>query len=267
MLTDFFENVLLGYAPDVYRRLAVAGLHAGMCDVQHRCAVAGALWLLGRMWAEAKFPDGVDRALVQQFSDAVIEVFGYRRAAMVVAPDFAEPLVRELADGDFGTFSFPRIDDFPPVGDVGPQQRTCTPPQAVCQPPQVVFGLPPLVVGGDVAVISAGAVPEAHRLVQQLTNPQSALPWINGYGGFLAANTSTPSTSYTPELRALAEQLNSNERSIEFDLSDQLGAPGGRAGLWRVLQDFLGKVGGRGADADLGGAVDQALAELQKFEG
>ncbi len=45
----------------------------------------------------------------QQFPDAIVEVFGHRRAAMVLASDFAEPVVRSFAadPDDVGLFTFP----------------------------------------------------------------------------------------------------------------------------------------------------------------
>ena len=94
VLTDFFENVLLGIAPAVYSALATA-------DSPHpsrQPQFAAALRLLGTMWsAPGALAGGVERSLVQQFPDAIVEVFGHRRAAMVLASDFAEPVVRSFA--------------------------------------------------------------------------------------------------------------------------------------------------------------------------
>ena len=93
MLTDFFENVLLGCSPEAYTN--PAGHRARLSTEP---AVEQALTLLGRLWTPSgTLAGGVRRSLVQQYSDAVVEVFGYHRAAMVVAPDFVEPLVRDYA--------------------------------------------------------------------------------------------------------------------------------------------------------------------------
>lgn len=246
MLTDSFENVLLGCAREVYDLLAGAGPEARLSD---KPAVRQALELLGDMWA-SPLAGGVDRALVQQFPDAVIEVFGYRRAAMVVAPDFAEPLVRELAGGDFDTFTFPVID------------ACAVDPDQACRQ-----GKPPLVVGGDVAVLRAGASEHARDLVRLLGQPEAARPWIEGRGGFLAANPGIPNIAYSPALEKLAGQISEKDQLIRFDLSDQLGPLGGSSGLFRVLQDFLEQVGGgRGDRADRAGAVNQALDALRVLE-
>lgn len=251
MLTDFFENVLLGYAPKTYDRLAGHGRNARLSE---EGAVRSALELVGRMWAQASLPGGVNRALVQQFSDAVVEVFGHRRAAMVVAPDFAEPLVRSITGGDpdFGIFRFPSIDVARPIAGPGPEEP---------EPRK------PLIAGGDVIVLRDGASEHARNFVRRLADPRAPLPWITDPGGFLAANPDTPLDSYSTALRGLARDLVDERQSIRFDLSDQLGALGGRDGLWRVLQDFLAQVGGQGAEADLIGAVDRAIRALRELEG
>jgi len=94
VLTDFLENVLLGSAPSTYRELATAAQPRPSQQPQ----VAAALRLLGTMWsAPGALAGGVERSLVQQFPDAIVEVFGHRRAAMVLASDFAEPVVRSFA--------------------------------------------------------------------------------------------------------------------------------------------------------------------------
>ncbi|MGH4007934.1 MAG: ABC transporter substrate-binding protein [Pseudonocardiaceae bacterium] len=250
MLTDFFENVLLGLAPKAYDRLALPG---GNARLSEEGAVRSALSLVGQMWAQASLPGEVNRALVQQFSDAVVEVFGHRRAAMVVAPDFAEPLVRSVTgdDPDFGIFRFPRIDAAPPIADSIPEESERR---------------PPLLAGGDVIVLRTEFNEHARDLVRRLADPRAPLPWITDPGGFLAANTNTPLDSYSTALRGLAKDLVDERQSIRFDLSDQLRALGGRDGLWRVLQDFLVQVAGRGAEADLSGAVNRAIRALHEFE-
>lgn len=242
MLTDFFENVLLGCAPEAYTNLAG---HRARLSTEP--AVEQALTLLGRLWAPPEtLAGGVRRSLVQQYSDAVVEVFGHHRAAMVVAPDFVEPLVRDYAHGDFGIVTFPAVD-----GDQAHPVRG--------------GGTAPLVVGGDVAVLTAPASEAARNLVELLAGSQAPLPWIRGYGGFLAANQHDPGAPYSPELRELADQLTGNSQSIRFDLSDRLGPLGGGEGLWQVLQKFLQDVGERGED-QVPPAVDRALARLGELE-
>jgi alpha-glucoside transport system substrate-binding protein len=116
MLTGFFENVLLRNDPGTYDALAARSrdprlwLSAG---------VRAALAMLADMWGRpGTFAGGVNRALLQQFPDAVLEVFRFHRAAMVVAPDFAESVIRRVGvpDRDVATFTFPAR-----AGSTGPE--------------------------------------------------------------------------------------------------------------------------------------------------
>jgi alpha-glucoside transport system substrate-binding protein len=233
VLTDFFENVLLGIAPAVYSGLATA-------DSPHpsrQPQVAAALRLLGTMWsAPGALAGGVDRSLVQQFPDAVVEVFGHRRAAMVLASDFAEPVLRYFAadPNDIGLFTFPALS-----------------PGAA----------PPVVVGGDVMVLPKPTSDDALDLVRRLAAPTAVDPWIKE-GGFLVDGRDS---GYSPELTRLAEQLSEPGGLLQFDLSDRLGRLGDINGLWRVLTDFLVRIGGRGGDV-VPDAVDAAMTELRKVE-
>lgn len=233
-LTDFFENVLLGSAPTVYRGLAAGTASWGGPEV------VKAFRQLGRMWAA---PDtlagGAYRAQGQQFSGAVMEVFGHRRAAMVVTADFAEPVVRQFAAEPDKVGVFP----FPGFG-----------------------GERPLVAGGDVAVLPKPAGPHARDLLRRLADTSAPLPWIERYGGFLAANPVTDPDSYSDELKNLATQFTEPGQTVEFDLSDQIGALGGPDGLWRVLQDLLVRVTRRGPD-DVPDAAVEAARTMARLSG
>ncbi|MEV6285319.1 ABC transporter substrate-binding protein [Kribbella sp. NPDC051770] len=232
-LTDFLENVLLGTAPDAYRALAVAE-HPRPSRVPE---FASALQQLATMWAApGALAGGVERSLTQQFPDAVLEVFGHRRAAMVVASDFAEPVIRSFAadPADVSLFTFP------------------------------AFGAgaaAPVVVGGDVMVLQRPATDDAWDLLRRLATPAAPAPWISS-GGFLVDGRTT---GYSPELTRLADQLVAPGTSLQFDLSDRLGDLGGIDGLWRVLTDLLVQVGNRGQDV-VPEAVRSALDELGKVE-
>lgn len=244
-LTDFFENVLLGCDPDAYDRLA----GSDRPRLSAEPAVADALRLLGQMWAaDGVLAGGLRRSMVQQFADAVVQVFGHRKAAMVVAPDFAEPVVNQFADdpSDVGVFTFPEV-------DAGHGGRATAPRR-------------PLIVGGDLAVLPRPASARAEDLVRRLAGARAAQPWISRFGGFLSANPAIPELGYSPALRELAADLAGRAGELRFDLSDRLGPLGGPAGLWRVLQDFLARVGG-GDGADVAGAVEHALSRLRDLEG
>ncbi|MEU0089792.1 ABC transporter substrate-binding protein [Kribbella sp. NPDC006257] len=234
VLTDFLENVLLGSSPSTYRALSTANHPRPSQSPEF----AAALRLLGSMWsAPGTFVSGVERSLTQQFPDAIVEVFGYRRAAMVLASDFAEPVVRSFAadPADIGLFTFP------PIG---------------------AGTAAPVVVGGDVMVLPRPTTDNAKDLVRRLAAPAAVDPWI-ATGGFLADGRTT---GYSPELTRLAEQLVTPGTSLQFDLSDRLGRLGDINGLWRVLTDFLVRIGNRGSEL-VADAVDDALAELKQVEG
>lgn len=232
VLTDFLENVLLGIAPSVYLGLATATNPRPSQQPQF----GAALRLLGTMWsAPDLLAGGVKESLVQQFPDALVEVFGHRKAAMVLASDFAEPVVRSFAadPNDIGLFTFP---------------------------PMTAGAAAPVVVGGDVMVLQKPTSDDARDLVRRLSATTAVDPWI-AEGGFLVDGRTT---GYSPELTRLAEQLTRPGEQLQFDLSDRLGRIGDINGLWRVLTDFLIAVGGR--DSAVQDAVDDAMTELQKVE-
>ncbi|MEU8221554.1 ABC transporter substrate-binding protein [Kribbella sp. NPDC048915] len=240
VLTDFLENVLLGTAPKVYADLATA-THPRPSQYPE---FAAALRLLGAMWsAPGVLAGGVKASLVQQFPDALVEVFGHRKAAMVLASDFAEPVVRSFAADpfDIGLFTFP---------------------------PMTSGVAAPVVVGGDVMVLPKPATDDARDLVRRLSMPAAPDPWIK-VGGFLVDGRTT---GYSPELTRLAEQLTNPGDQLQFDLSDRLGGLGGINGLWRVLTDFLIAVGRPGdfapdtVDDVVEAAVGKAMAALRTVE-
>ncbi|MGK8522583.1 ABC transporter substrate-binding protein [Nocardia asteroides] len=237
VLTDFFENALLAESPRFYNDLA-----SGRAQEWDNPAVRAALRHLGVLWGNRHaFPGGVGVALTRQFSDAVREVFQHRHAAAVVAPDFAEPIVRSAVRASgrevrdvVGVAPFPSI--------------TATSGR-------------PKIVGGDVIVVTDQASRRADDLVEKLAGARAPLPWIERYGGFLAPNLRTEA-NYSPLLASSARELNTRSA---FDLSDRIGAVGGREGLWRVLTEFLIAIGD-GAQARVAGSIDRAIAALDHFE-
>ncbi|MQA86101.1 MAG: extracellular solute-binding protein [Streptosporangiales bacterium] len=258
-LTDFFENVLLASARDTYDRLAAPSLPRPWTSP----AVRRALRLLGRMWSpQGALAGGARRCMVLQFQDALLEVFRYGRAAMVVVPDFAELVINRFAadPSTVGVFTFPAVD--------GDDEDPVPGPHA-----------PPVVVGGDVAVLAKPSNRHARDLVTRLATPTAPLPWINPDGGrgadsrstshgggFIAAHLDTPMTEYSRRLRPLAERLaRPAGRMLRFDLSDRVGPVGSTQGMFRVLQDFLENVGDGGTDR-VSAAADDAARRLRGVE-
>ncbi|MGR6912716.1 hypothetical protein ACU635_00480 [[Actinomadura] parvosata] len=214
VLSDWFENVLLTYAPEVYDGLfppAEQGNQAwwGVAKVTE------ALTLLATIWREAFTYDQGRRALTLQFHDSIIDVFSYRTADVVAAPDFALPVIERYGGKDVARhFPFPAYPG----------------------------GSPPLVVGGDVAVAMRGGGQDAVDFVDWLTRPRAGgerdalTAWVDE-GGFL-----TPYREPAhPLLRGPAEALNT-AGNRHYDLSDRLigrleGGDG--RGLWRVLTELF----------------------------
>jgi alpha-glucoside transport system substrate-binding protein len=208
MLDGWFENVLLRNFPGTFDALAKP--HSAQLWTSSE--VRTTFEMLADMWSKpGAVSGGPRRALVQQFPDAVLDVFRYNRAAMVVVPDFAESVVRRFGvpDDEVATFTFP--------------------------------GTGPLVVKGDLLVMTRPAGRGAIDLISYLAGREAPRPWIKDTGGFIAANPDTDRGLYSPTLARLADELRQHE--VRFDLSDQLGLVGGREGLQRVLQDFLEALG------------------------
>lgn len=239
MLTDFFENVLHSVSPRQYRILHDTGRQRDWDTPEIRTAFD----LLGSLWGAAGIlAGGVSRSMALQFPDAVREVFRFERAAMVVAPDFAEPFVTEaFPDPEerrarVGVMQFPRLRE---------QDRV------------------PLVAGGDVVVMTNDR-PEVLDLVRRLAEPAAADPWIRQRGGFIPAHQAAD-LPYTEGLSELIQPLRDGTADFVFDLSDQIGGVGGWQGLWRVLRNFLAEVGdGRAGRREE--ATDRAVADLQDVE-
>ncbi|MEV6324804.1 ABC transporter substrate-binding protein [Nocardia sp. NPDC051787] len=237
VLTDFFENALLAESPRFYDELA-----SKTGREWDNPAVRAALGHLGMLWGHRHaFPGGVGVALTRQFPDAIRDVFEHRRAAAVVAPDFAEPIVRSGVRA-----SGRKVQD---VVGVAPFPSVTSVPGR------------PKIVGGDVMVVTREASGRAQELVAKLAGAHAPLPWIERYGGFLAPNLRTVA-DYSPLLAPLARELNTRSA---FDLSDRIGAVGGREGLWRVLTEFLIAVAD-GAQSRMAESVDRAIAALDAFE-
>ncbi|MEV0033283.1 extracellular solute-binding protein [Nocardia sp. NPDC050793] len=243
VLTDLFENLLYAQNPDTYAALA----QRGEAVTWEKDAVRAALVLLGSWAANSEaFAGGVGTSLTLQFSDAVREVFERKRAVMVVAPDFAEPVVRKaVAESGRNPAEVVGVTTFPGVGPGRPRPR---------------------IVGGDVLVLTRSADDRAGRVLAALAAPSAPLPWINRFHGFLAPNTHTDA-AYSPFLRPSAQRLRESaafdqHHETVFDLSDRIGPLGGRNGLWRILTEFLIAVDGD--PSRVGAAVGDAVNALER---
>ncbi|MEV4236619.1 ABC transporter substrate-binding protein [Nocardia sp. NPDC049737] len=238
VLTDVFENVLRAESARTYDDLTTTSQDR----VWDRPAVRETFANLARLWGRPHaIAGGAAVALTRQFPDAIREVFEHRRAAMVIAPDFAEPVVREsLRVSGRRSEEVVGIAPFPVTGLGGERPR---------------------IVGGDVMVVTRYAGSHADEVVTALAAPEAPLPWIQGDGGFIAPNIRT-TVRYSALLDPIAR---AQSPWSAFDLSDQLGAVGGRNGLWRILTDFLVAIGDGAAERP-DAAIDRAIAALDGFE-
>ncbi|MFC3962265.1 ABC transporter substrate-binding protein [Nocardia jiangsuensis] len=232
-LTDSFENMLLAESPADYADLAESAPPRRW----DRPSVRAALLDLGALWG-VRAARGIGYAMTRQFPDAVREVFDQRTALMVAMPDFAEPIVRRCLRHAGRSEEVVGTTWFPPVPG----------------------GTRPHIVGGDVAVVTARASRAADEVVAALAAPAAAKPWIEGFGGFLGPHRATEAT-YSRILGPVAGEL-AAEPVVE--LSERIGAMGGRHGLWPVLTGFLAEVGD-GANP-VQPAVDRAVAALDDRE-
>ncbi|GAA2215228.1 ABC transporter substrate-binding protein [Nonomuraea monospora] len=237
VLSDWFENVLLAYAPEVYTGLyppAERGSQAWWGVAR----VTEALTLLATIWREAFTQEQGRRALTMQFHDSILDVFSYRTADVVAAPDFALPVIERYGGGDVARhFPFPGLDG----GDA------------------------PLVVGGDVAVAMRGGGQDALDFVNWLTRPRASgerdalTDWVDE-GGFL-----TPYSAPSHPLLRMPAQMLDKAESRHYDLSDRLigrleGGDG--RGLWRVLTElFTDVTAGTVAPATAAAAAREKIVE------
>ncbi|MFG1946410.1 hypothetical protein [Nonomuraea sp. NPDC048826] len=243
MLSDWFENVLLARSPSTYRGLF------SQAELWASGEVAQALELLAAIWQRGLTPERGRRALTLQFHDSILDVFTYRTADLVAAPDFAWPVIARYGAAGV-TAAHAR---FPAVAGAA---------------------APPLVVGGDVALaLNAGRPgdPDAAAFVTWLTGPDRAAgrpdplaAWA-GEGGFLAPYL--PPELSPPPLREPAGEV-ARGRNAQYDLSDRLIGPlagGDGRGLWRVLTElFTAATVARERPAAAAAAAADRLAETAR---
>ncbi|MQY20847.1 ABC transporter substrate-binding protein [Nocardia macrotermitis] len=252
VLAYHFANVLRAVAPRAYEALSAPDAAAGNCWPPRKSGLPAASWnhrhvraaltVLGKIWCvPGGFAGGVAEPLRRQLADSIRDVFQHHRAAMVVAPDYAEPVVREC------------------LRRVG--QPECT-VGVIGFPGYLEWNdHPPYIGGGDVMVIAANASPQAEKLVAALAAANASQPWIRDHGGFVPPNVRTADpASYSGLFHGVTDRM---RRWDVFDFADLVGPRGRRDGLWRILTRFLIDVGDRGEKA-VGPATDRAIGDLER---
>lgn len=217
VLTDWFENVLLGRYPETFAALAAGGRWDSP-------QIRETLDVLARLWSPpGTFPAGPGRALLSQFGDSVLDVVR-DRAAMVLGADFAYPIARRFGPDR-------PLDWFPVPAD----------------PP----GAAPVLVGGDLAVLLRPAGSGGRQLIDWLAGPDAAAGWARA-GGFVSLLPAV--TDYPAVYRDLPARVRTGP-ALGYDLSDRLtgrlAGGDGRRGLSWVLQGLLRGLGRRERPEDV----------------
>ncbi|MER7502255.1 ABC transporter substrate-binding protein [Nonomuraea pusilla] len=210
-LTDLFENVYLSTAgPENYDKLS-----------KHEIpwtdpSVTTALEKIQQIVGKKEFVlGGSSGALQTVWPDCVTQVYGQKKAAMVIEADFVA--VSALQAG----------------AKVGEQAKYFPFPKA--------GETPPVILGGDVAVAMKDT-PGAMALLQFLASKEGGEIWAK-LPGYLSPNKNVSPDNYPDELtRKLGQTIISAGESVRYDMSDlapsAFGGTDGK-GEWKVLQDFL----------------------------
>jgi alpha-glucoside transport system substrate-binding protein len=252
----WFANVLLSIDPPLYHLLAVKysnGPNDGRGPTWDNPSVRLALSRLAEVWGiDGAFPGGPERALVTQFDQSVLDVFGSGEAAMVVGADFFWPVIKNST-----TFPLDRVRWFPFPNKPGESK--------------------PVVVAGDAAVLfpRPGRESYGQQLINWLKQPDAARIWAAA-GGYLSINRQVTASDYHEYPASMhTQQLLRDVRSgwppsgsAAFDLADVLGGAllgGDGAGTWKIFTDFFTAVAvQRSAPPD---AIDAVVTALDQGQG
>jgi ABC-type sugar transport system, periplasmic component len=210
-LTDMFENVYLSSAgPENYDKLS-----------KHQIpwtdpSVTTALEKLQQVFSKKDLMlGGSSGALQTDFPTCVTQVYGQKKAGMVIEADFVAASATQSGakiGEEAKTFPFPKVGDTAPV-----------------------------VLGGDIAVAlkeSKGGM----ALLEYLASAEGGSVWAK-QPGYLSPNRNVSPDNYPDALtKQLAQTIISAGESVRYDMSDlapsAFGGTDGK-GEWKDLQDFL----------------------------
>ncbi|WP_067174353.1 ABC transporter substrate-binding protein [Microtetraspora niveoalba] len=210
-LTDLFENVYLSSAgPENYDKLA-----------KHEIpwtdpSVTTALEKMAQIFGKKDFMlGGSSGALQTDFPTCVTQVYGQKKAAMVIEADFVAASVGQ-SGAKVGEEA--KIMPFPKAGDTEP-----------------------VVLGGDVGVVMKDSK-GAQALLEFLASKEGGEVWAKE-PGYLSPNRNVSPDNYPSELtKQLAQTIISAGEAVRYDMSDlapsAFGGTDGK-GEWKHLQDFL----------------------------
>jgi len=210
-LTDLFENIYLSTAgPENYDKLA-----------KHEIpwtdpTVKTAMEKMVQIFSKNEFMlNGSSGALQTDFPTCVTQVYGQKKAAMVIEADFVAAAASE-SGATIGEEA--KIFPFPAAGDTQP-----------------------VVLGGDIAVAMKDSE-GAQALLEYLASVEGGTVWAKT-PGYLSPNRNVSPDNYPSDLtRQLAQTIISAGEAVRYDMSDlapsAFGGTDGK-GEWKGLQDLL----------------------------
>ncbi|WP_169950331.1 ABC transporter substrate-binding protein [Microbispora sp. H11081] len=229
-LTDLFENVYLSTAgPENYDKLAKHEIP--WTDDSVKTALEKMAQIFGK---KELMLGGSSGALQTDFPTCVTQVYGQKKAAMVIEADFVAASVGQ-SGAKVGEEA--QIMPFPKAGDTAP-----------------------VVLGGDVAVAMKESK-GAQALLEYLASKEGGEVWAK-QPGYLSPNRNVSPDNYPDDLtKQLAQTIISAGESVRYDISDlapsAFGGTDGK-GEWKQLQDFLRN------PSDVKGAQEKLEADAAK---
>ncbi|GII61586.1 sugar ABC transporter substrate-binding protein [Sphaerisporangium krabiense] len=210
-LTDLFENIYLSSAgPENYDKLSKHEIPWTDATVKT------ALEKMAQIFSKKDFmAGGASGALQTDFPTCVTQVYGEKKAAMVIEADFVAVSVGQ-SGAKVGEDA--KIMPFPPAG-----------------------ATPPVVLGGDVAVALKDGK-GAMALLEYLASAEGGSVWAK-QPGYLSPNRNVSPDNYPDALtKQLAQTIISAGEAVRYDMSDlapsAFGGTDGK-GEWKHLQDFV----------------------------